>query len=179
MIEKFKEKLSEIGFSYRGLSTKYYELHLKSNFCHTIRVIFLSSEIVDKVIHGSRNGNFIQSIGYFKLRSLPSFSDVNYLIMAFENTLMKGIEFIIIPPGELIRRKENLGGYQYNRRGMEFVFWLMPDRKLYETSGISPEGEWYYLSQGINSRMADKTDWSYTMFLNNWDQLIQNNIKHE
>jgi hypothetical protein len=50
----------------------------------------------------------------------------------------------------------------------------MPDGSLYETNGIciSPEGEWYYLSKGINGRMADKTDWCYTLFLNNWKQLI-------
>jgi hypothetical protein len=179
MIEKFKEKLNEIGFSYRSFSDKYYILNLKNDINHSIRVLFLRSEMVDEKIHGSRNGNVIQSIGYFTIRSFTEITNVDYLIMAFQNTLRIDIEYIIVPPSELIRRRENMFGHQpkRSRRRIELMFWLMPDRKLYETSGISPEGEWYYLSQGINSRLADKTDWCYTSFLNNWDQLIQSNTK--
>jgi hypothetical protein len=179
MIEKFKEKLNEIGFSYRNLSNKYYKLHLEKDISHTIKVLFLGSEIVDKKIHGSRNGNVIQSIGYFTIKSFPKVTDVDYLIMAFQDTFKIDIEYIIVPPGELIRRRENMFGYQpkRSRRRKELLFWLMPDRKLYETSGISPEAEWYYLSRGINGRMADKSDWCYTSFLNNWDQLFQSNTK--
>ena len=47
----------------------------------------------------------------------------------------------------------------------------MPDRFLYETTCISVEGEWYYMSKGVNGRMADDTDMNYTAFLNNWGQL--------
>jgi hypothetical protein len=47
----------------------------------------------------------------------------------------------------------------------------MPDGCLYETSNISVEGEWFWLSKGVNGRMADGESNDFTQFLNNWDAL--------
>ncbi len=47
----------------------------------------------------------------------------------------------------------------------------MPDEFIYNCTNISIEGEWYYLSKGLIGRMADKTEWNYTEFLNDWDRL--------
>ena len=44
----------------------------------------------------------------------------------------------------------------------------MPDKHLYETTDISAEGEWYYLSKRVRGRMAEQTEWDYTEFLNDW-----------
>ena len=54
---------------------------------------------------------------------------------------------------------------------IEMVFWLMPDNHLYETTDIGVEGEWYYLSKGMNGRMADGSYWDYSKFLNDWVRL--------
>jgi hypothetical protein len=52
------------------------------------------------------------------------------------------------------------------------VFWLMPDNNLYETTDLGAEGEWYFLSKGVNGRMADGSVQDYSEFLNAWDKLI-------
>lgn len=49
----------------------------------------------------------------------------------------------------------------------ELRLWMM-DGRLYDTSNLGLEGEWYYLSEGLGGRMIDQTDWNYTRFLNHW-----------
>lgn len=51
------------------------------------------------------------------------------------------------------------------------VFWLMQDGSVYDTTNISVEAEWYFLSKGVNGRMVYGTDSAYTSFLNKWELL--------
>ena len=119
----------------------------------------------------SNNGNEIQTEACFKLRFPTEAKEPDFFILAFQNTSNHIVEFIIIPPKELMRRIIEGNRISKASRKISIVFWLMPDNCLYETTDISVEGEWYFLSKGVNGRMADKTEWCYTKFLNGWDRL--------
>ena len=57
------------------------------------------------------------------------------------------------------------------RKGVEMVFWLMEDGHVNDTTNISPEGEWYFMSNGVNGRMATGSEIDYTTFLNCWQRI--------
>ena len=105
-------------------------------------------------------------LGYFKLNLPTEVKDQDFLILAFQNTNNHCVEFIIIPKKELMRRLNKMNRISTDNQEIDMVFWLMPDNHLYECSDISVEGEWYYLSKGVNGRMADGTEWDYSKFLN-------------
>lgn len=118
--------------------------------------------------HGSHNGNETHGIGVFKF-SLPTQElKPDYIIMAFENTLTGSAEFLVIEYNDFIQRLAKRNRVKENTAGA--WFWLMPDRRVYETTNISIEGEWYYLSEG-QGRMADDTKMDYSKYLNNWDRI--------
>jgi hypothetical protein len=49
----------------------------------------------------------------------------------------------------------------------------MPNRRVYDATNISMEGEWYFISIGIaGSRMDDDTEIDYSSYLNNWTGLV-------
>ena len=54
---------------------------------------------------------------------------------------------------------------------MRLTLWLMPDRKVYDTTGLSMEGEYWFLCTGSGGRIADGGDMDYTGFLNSWEIL--------
>jgi len=79
---------------------------------------------------------------------------------------MDCIEFLIIPTVEIKRRLQSKNRTTNEDHEIELQFWLMADNFVFEIpKGISGEGEWWF----INGRMAKKTDWDYSLFLNNWD----------
>ena len=55
---------------------------------------------------------------------------------------------------------------------VEMVFWLMADGFVYDATNISVEGEWYFISKGVNGRMATGSELDYSEYLNNWQRLI-------
>ena len=105
----------------------------------------------------------------FKYNSAENESD--FITFAFQNSIKHQIEFIIIPTDELIQRLTKENRTRNGNHTHKIVFWLMPDGFIYNCAGIGLEGEWYFLSKGLNRRMADKTEWNYTEFLNDWDRL--------
>lgn len=118
--------------------------------------------------HGSHNGNETHGIGVFKFPLPPLELKPDYIIMAFENTITDRAEFLVIEYDDLIQRLTQRNRVKANTA--EAWFWLMPDRCVFETTNISIEGEWYYLSKG-QGRMADDTDWDYSQHLNNWNYM--------
>ena len=94
--------------------------------------------------------------------------DQDFLILAFQNTNKHCVDFIIIPTMELMKRLNKENRISTDNHEVEIVFWLMPDNHLYETTDIGVEAEWYYMSKGVNGRMANGTEWDYTEFLNDW-----------
>jgi hypothetical protein len=129
----------------------------------------IESQIIDESLQGSHNNTPVKSIGYFCFNFPPPGDLPGYFIFAFNNRSDNQVDFIIIPNSELKRRLSK-------RRSVisqefELRFWLLLDNSLFATTGINMEGEWYFLSKGLNGRMADNTDWDYTTFLNNWEIL--------
>jgi len=171
MKDEFEKKIIELGISYQCNTDGLYILY-KDNVTNSIlnaQLIF--SEPIDESKLGSRNGNVIQSIGYFKLNLPTEVKDQDFLILAFQNTNNHCVDFLIIPRIELIKRLKKKYRTSTDSREIEMVFWLMPDNHIYDCSNISVEGEWYFLSKGVNGRMADGSEWDYSKFLNTWDGL--------
>lgn len=124
---------------------------------------------VDKFKHGSHNGNEIKTICRYEFPFPVWEQVVDYYVFAFTNTETNGVEFINIGEYDFRRRIDNMNKRAKHKKSLKLVFWLMPDGCLYETSFISLEGEWYWLSKGVNGRMADGESNDFTPFLNNWD----------
>jgi hypothetical protein len=172
MKTEFEKKIIELGFSYQCHTNRVYILCQNDDTDCTIEAQLICSEPVDESKLGSRNGNVIQSIGRFKLRFPMEVRVQDFLILAFQNINKHCVDFIIIPTLELMKRLNKENRISIYNHEVEIVFWLMPDNQLYETTDLSVEGEWYYLSKGLHGRMADQTEWDYTEFLNDWNRII-------
>jgi hypothetical protein len=172
MESEFEKKLSEFGFTYQYKPEGHYILNLKVIINSIIKVYLICSENVDEIKFGSRNGNLIESIGRFKFKFDAEMINSDFVIFAFQNTKRNLIDFVIIPSNELKKRIMKGDWIHPANHIWEKVYWLMPDNCLYEATNISIEGEWYYLSQGLNGRMIDGTEWDYTEYLNGWDRLV-------
>lgn len=94
-----------------------------------------------------------------------------FLILAFQNKVKQHDEFIIIPTKELKRRLIENNRIPTENQEIEVVFWLMNDRFLYDCTNVGVEWEWFYLSRGVNGRLADCSEWDYSEYLNDWDRL--------
>ena len=171
MKTEFEKKLKEQSFSYQCHTDGVYFLSQNNDTNSILNVQLILSEPVDEVIHGSRNNNETQAIGYFKLRLPARNNPPKFLILAFQNTSKHCVEFIIIPPQELKKRLVESNRISVVNNKVALLFWLMSDGCIYDCTNISVEGEWYYLSKGLNGRMADGTEWDYADYLNNWDRL--------
>jgi hypothetical protein len=173
MKAEFEKKLYELGLSYQINPEGSYILSLINDVERTITVRLIFSELVNPLIYGSHNNNEVESIGLFKFKLNPAQSKSDFIIFDFRNSIKQQTEFVIIPTDELNKRltKEDrtcIGNYTH-----KIVFWLMPDGFIYNCTDIGIEGEWYFMSKGINGRLADRSDWNYTFFLNNWDILMK------
>ena len=169
--KKFEKKITELGFTFQPYPDGLYILHQINNADRNTSAQLICSEPINDLIHESHNRNVIQSIGHFKLRLLTESKKPDFFILAFQNAIKQSVEFIIIPYSEFTMRLTRSNGTSIDNQKFEIVFWLMPDDCLYDTTNISIEGEWYFLSKGVSGRMIDRTDWDYTDFLHNWDQL--------
>jgi hypothetical protein len=167
----FENKIIELGFSYQCNTDGLYIIRLKNDPNRIIYAQLVLSEPVDEVIHGSRNNNKTQAIGFFKIGLPTEVKGNDFLILAFQNTSNHSFEFIIIPTKELKKRLIKGNRVSTDNREVEIGFWLMPDNRLYETTDISVEAEWFYISKRVNGRMVDHTDWDYSEYLNGWDRI--------
>ena len=137
-----------------------------------VSVKLICSTKIDQAVHGSHNGNEIESIGHFKF-TIPKWEDhYNFYVLAFVNATKTDSEFVIVSDEILRSRLTKLNRIPASGK-TEMTLWLMPDRKIYDCTNPSVEFEWYYLSQGLGGRMADGTEWDYSEYLNNWDLLAK------
>lgn len=166
---EFEKKLTEHGLSYSVNYDHFYTLSSQTGGGNHLTVQLISSLPVTKEELGSKNGNDIQAIGLFNIKPPIEGQEPDLLILALQNPVKNRFEFLIIPPRELTRRL--IEGKRYSTENQKIVYWLLPDNCLYLTTDIGIESEWYYLSQGVNGRMADRTDADYAEFLNAWERL--------
>ena len=167
---EFEKKLKELRISYKSNTNGSYILNKNNATDRILTAQLILPEPIYEVIHGSRNNNKIQAIGLFKLRLPMEVKEQDFLILPLQNTNKHCDDFIIISIMELMKRLNKENRISTDNHEVEIVFWLMPDNQLYETTDLSVEGEWYYLSKGPHGRMAEHTEWDYTEFLNDWDR---------
>lgn len=167
----FYEKLREFGLTVYSYRNNFFILIKGNDSSRIVCVEFVSSARVKSEIHRSPNGNILSGIGRFKF-TIPKWEEkVNYYIFAFLNTPDREIEYIIIPDAVLRGRFQNQNRMTEGSKKAELTLWLMPDRRVYETTGLSMEGEYWFLSSGSGGRIADGGDMDYTGFLNSWEIL--------
>ena len=171
MKQGFEKKLKELGFSFQVIPYDFYILSPLNDVEKTIKIQLIYSEAADKRKYGSHNNNEIESIGLYKFKLNPSESQSDFIVFAFRNSKKERIEFVIIPTDELNQRLTKEYRTTNGTHKHKIVFWLMPDNCLYECTNLGIEGEWFYMSKGQNSRLADQTEWNYTEYLNRWDRL--------
>lgn len=168
MKAEFEKKLSELGFSYLSKPDGLYILRTRNKVDRTLHVQLICSETVDERKYGSHNGNIIETVGLFKFKLNPQRNESDFIVFTFQNSLKHQIENVLVPTEELKRRLIKGNKIQKENRVYKIVFWLMPDSFIQNSTDIGIEQEWYYLSQGLNGRQADRTKWNYTEFLNGW-----------
>lgn len=166
---EFEKKLVELGLSYRVKYDDFYTISNQTNGGNHLIVQLISSLPVTKEGLGSKNGHDIQTIGLFIFKLASERQEPDLFILALQNPVKNRFEFLIIPPREFTMRL--IERYRYSTESQKIVFWLMSDDCLYLTTDIGIEGKWYYLSKGIDGRMADNTDSDYSEFLNSWQRL--------
>ncbi len=168
MKTEFGRKLIEQGYTYQCNPEGYYNIRKKNRLQPPSNAQLIGSRPVNRMIHGSQNGNELDAIGYFHF-SLNSEHTPEYLVFAFKLLRNDSTQYMIIPTDELRKRLEkNIIRYMSGEY-FEFRLWLM-DGYLYDTTNLGLEGEYYYLSEGKGGRMIDGTIWNYTSFLNHWVQ---------
>jgi hypothetical protein len=166
MKSTFEKELTKQGFLIQEISDGYYKITPKSRIVLPTLVKLVISKPINLIIHGSQNGNELDAIGYFHF-NLNSEHPPNYLVFAFKHLRNDTTQYMIIPTEELRERlKRNRIRYM-SGKCFTYRLWLM-DSKLYDTTNLGLEGEWYYLSKGRGGRMIDGTFWDFTGFLNNW-----------
>lgn len=166
----FDEKIFELGYSFSRQQGGFYILYDKFKN-HFLIIRLMISEQPNLFIHGSKNGIDIQAIGLFKINQPLFDQGPDFYIFMFQNSYNQRIEYLIIPNDELMKRL-NLRTFETERKkSFRVVFWFMSGGSIYNATNISPEGEWFYLSQGVGGRMADGSSIDYTPFLNSWERL--------
>lgn len=169
---EFEKKLIEFGMSYTINNEGFYTILNQKRLGNPITVRLISSLPVNNQISGSKNDNEVQGIGIFKFKFISSGHDPDILTFAFQNYVKNKVEFLIIPTHEFLKRHFKIYPGSFCHKSVIVEVWLMEDGFVYDTTSLSLEGEWYFLSKGTGGRMADGTDIDCTGFLNNWLKLI-------
>lgn len=168
---EFEKRLAELGLSYSVHHDAFFTISSRTGSKNHTVVQLIHSLPVNNRVHGSKNGIEVQAIGRFIFKLPSSGLEPDILSFAFPNTVKNRVEFLIIPILEFLRRhvKMNTG----NVRGIkvEIVFWLMLDGSVFDTTNISIEAEWYFLSKSASGRVADRTELDYSEYLNSWQWL--------
>jgi len=115
------------------------------------------------------DGNETVTQSIFKLNIPVGQEYPDYFVMALENAFTDSADFIIISSVTLNEKLFNLG-LSWKRK-VELCFLQYPDGKVFNVTDISFEGRWYLLSKGVGGRMADRSVYDYSDWLNNWDVL--------
>lgn len=169
---EFEERLSDFRVSYVRDKDDFYTITRYKGGEEKLTVQLILSLPIDNQVYGSKNGNEVQAIGLFKFKFPSSRRKPDIFTFVFHNERKNKAEFIMISLDEFHRRHIKRYAGSFHWRIIKMVFWLMEDGYVYDITNFSPEGEWFYLSQGVNGRMADGTDIDYTTFLNCWQRLI-------
>lgn len=169
---EFEKKLAELGLSYTINNDSYYTILNLRRVGNQITVRLLSSLSVDKQVYGSKNGNEVHSIGVFKFKYLQSGHDPGILGFTFHNLVKNRAEFLLVPSQEFLRRRFNKNPSVVSHKSIVVIFWVMEDECVYDTTNMSVEAEWYFMSKGLNCRLADRTAIDFSEFLNSWQRLI-------
>jgi hypothetical protein len=165
---EFEKKLIELGLSYRRNDDDTYSISNHKRGGNHIKVQLIPSLQPVIHIHGSKNGVDVQAIGLFKFKFPNSGNELDFFIFTIPNFIITQADSLIIPTRELWTRLACKNpGYVHSKR-IEMVFWLFQDGFVYDATNISAEGEWYFLSKGVNGRMGDNTERDYSLYLNNW-----------
>ena len=160
----FEKELTKQGFLFQETSDGYYKITQKNRIVQPISIQLIISKPINLLFHGSQNE--LDGIGYFHF-TLNSEHNQDYFVFAFKHLRNVLTQYMIIPTEELRKRlMKNLIRYRSGEH-LELRLWLMNDH-LYDTTDLSLEGEWFYLSKGRGGRMIDHTIWNYSEFLNNW-----------
>ncbi len=168
---EFEKRLHEFGVSYRMHDRDFYVISKQSDSGNHLTVQLISSMPVEKLVHGSKNGNDVQAIGLFKFKLISSEQEPVIFAFAFQNSFKNQVEIIIIPTLEFLRRHVKMKSQRPCHKRIELVLWFMEDGFVYDATNISLESEWYFLSKGVGGRMADGTDLDFTSFLDSWERL--------
>ncbi len=165
----FEQELTEKGFQVVTERNGTINLTQTGNISTSIVIQLIISNEIDAYRNGSHNNNEVDGIGLFNFDLPSDESKPDYFILAFDNIANVTNEYVIVPTMDLVERinKKHL----ILNDKVEIQLWLMPDKCVYETTNISVEGEWYFISKGVGGRMADETERDYSKFLNNWDLL--------
>ena len=94
------------------------------------------------------------------------------LVFTIPNIVNNQTEFIVIPNQEFLKRHFKINPGSIRRKRVGLVLWIMDGGCAYDATNISPEGEWFFLSEGVNGRLADGTEIDYSKYLNSWRRLI-------
>jgi len=166
MNPEFESKLKSKGYSYNIDPIGYYNISPIGRISLPIKVQLVKSRPINEIFHGSQNGNKIDAIGYFRFK-LATEGRPDIIIFEFQNLRDDSSVYMIIPEETLrIRLEKNIIRSRSNEY-FELRLWLMDD-KLFDTTNLGLEGEWYYLSDRKGGRMIEPTIWNYTSFFNNW-----------
>ncbi len=166
MKPEFESKLKQEAYSYNIDPVGYYKITPVNRIELPLKVQLVVSKPINEIIHGSQNGNEIDAIGYFRFK-LATEEKPDLVIFVFQHLRDSCPVYMIIPVETLRKRLEKNIIRSRSNEHFELKLWLMDD-KLYDTTNLGLEGEWYYLSDGKGGRMIEPTIWNYTSFLNNW-----------
>jgi len=169
----FLEKIKEYNLNVYFNRNNYFILIQGNDSSRIVCVELICSTKVIPQVHGSHNNTSVTSIGRFKF-NIPKWEDkIHYYVFAFLNTENHNIEYVIAKDEILRNRFQKRNRIPQNSKKAELTFWLMPEHKVYDTTNISIEGEWYWLSGGVNGRMADGKDMDYSECLNNFTAMVE------
>ena len=165
--KELKRNLAEHGFTIHEELDNTFNLNLNEVNSREIKIRLIVSEPIIEKLHGSKNNSEIKAIGYFRFKLSLEGIEPYFYIFAFSNNPDDKVEFVIIPCSELKKRFSSRKYITKNDYEIELRLWLMPDGYVFETTNFGAEGEYWF----IGGRMADGTQWDYSEFLNNWNQL--------
>ena len=103
MEKEFELNLTKREFNYQKYHAGYYNIHKMNRLQPPINVQLVGSRPVNKMIHGSQNGNEVDAIGYYHFR-LTSETKPDCLIFVLQHLRNDSTEYMIIPT-EILRER--------------------------------------------------------------------------
>jgi hypothetical protein len=173
-LKEFEAKIQELGFTIISSRGGFYRLCDKNDCKYLIKIqLFLSKSALIRP-DGSPNERITQLFSFFNTQDFDTSENPDAVIISFRNLQNNLIEYLIIPGEDFKNRLARIIKNSTGNKRINLVLWLLEDGSVFDTTDISPEGEWYFISKGNNGRMADGTDLDFTNFLNDWKKLTRN-----